>query len=259
MHPILFEIGRFPLHTYGVLIALGFLSGTFYMRYEAKRLGWDPEKVVDFCFMALFLGFVGCRLFFVLTQLPYFLDHPAEILAVWEGGMVFYGGPLVVAPWALWWMRKNKLPMGTMSDLAVQTLTLGHAIGRWACLAAGCCYGKECGYPWAIRLHSELVDVHLRGAPLHPVQIYESLALFTLFFFLRWLWKHRRFDGQTTLVYFMAYAVIRSIMETFRGDVVRGFVVQDLISTSQFISILVFTITAALYWRLSRKAPKRRP
>ncbi len=259
MHPVLFEIGGFPLHTYGVLVAAGFLSGVWFMRGQAKLLGWDTEKVVDFCFMALFIGFIGCRLFFVLTQLSYFAEHPAEVFAVWEGGMVFYGGPVLVVPWALWWMRKNKFPLGTMSDLATQTLALGHAIGRWACLAAGCCYGKECSYPWGVRLNSELVDVHLRGVPLHPVQLYESFSLFALFLFLRWLWKRRRFEGQIALAYFMAYAVIRSIMETFRGDLVRGFLIPGWISTSQFISIILFIIAAALYWRLSRRQSHQRP
>jgi phosphatidylglycerol:prolipoprotein diacylglycerol transferase len=224
----------------------------FFLRRQAQKLRWDTEKIVDFCFMALFIGFVGCRLFFVLTQIPYFIEHPLEVFAVWEGGMVFYGGPILVVPWALWWMKKNKIPMGVMSDLATQALALGHAIGRWGCLAAGCCYGRECSYPWAVRLETDLVEARLRHVPLHPVQIYESLSLFALFFFLRWLWKRRRFDGQTTLVYFMAYAVIRSIWETFRGDLVRGFVVPGLVSTSQFISIIVFAVAAGVYWKLAK-------
>lgn len=253
MHPILFEIGGFPIHSYGILVALGFLAGTAVIRQGARKRGWDTETVVDFCFLCLLVGFLGCRVFFVLTQLSYFAERPLEIFYIWEGGMVFYGGPIFVVPWAFWYIRRKKLKFRPLADLCMQGLTLGHAIGRLGCLAAGCCYGGRCDLPWAVRLHSELVDIHLRGLPLHPTQIYEAVLLLALFFFLRWVDARKRFDGQVMLVYFMIYPLLRSFVEIFRGDEVRGFVVPDIISTSQFISILVF-IAAAVVYRRWRKA-----
>ncbi len=122
----------------------------------------------------------------------------------------------------------------------VPGLTIAHAFGRLGCLAAGCCYGKATGTSFGVRLHSELVDFSLRGVPLHPVQIYESLSLVILFVGLIWVSRKKQFQGQVALTYFMVYPLIRSVVELFRGDLIRGFVIDPWLSTSQFISILVF-------------------
>ncbi len=249
MHPILFSIGSFPIHSYGVLIAIGFVLAVLHIKHNAKQLNWNTEQIVDYCFVSLLVGFVGARSVFVITQFEYFLSNPLEVFYVWEGGLVFYGGPLAVIPLTIWFARKNNYNLYQLGDIGVQGLTLAHAIGRLGCLAAGCCHGSACSYPWAIRLDSPLVEDSLRGLPTHPVQLYESAALALLFLCLKIIYKRQRFKGQTMLVYFMAYPLIRSVTEIFRGDTVRGFIIGDWLSTSQFISLLIFLGAAAIYLR----------
>lgn len=240
MHPLLFKIGEIPIHTYGFLIAIGFLSCIFTVQKLAGRAGLDKERVLDLCFWMLIVGFIGARVLYVFTRLDYFMDDPAAILRVWEGGLVFFGGPLACIVLAIWYMPRYKLPFWKTGDVLVPGLTIAHMFGRFGCLAAGCCYGKPTGGSWGIRLDSELVERSLRGVPLHPTQLYEAAALFVLFLGLLRVTKTKTFDGQVTLTYFMAYPVIRSIIEVFRGDEIRGFVIDGILSTSQFISILVF-------------------
>jgi phosphatidylglycerol:prolipoprotein diacylglycerol transferase len=136
-------------------------------------------------------------------------------------------------------------------DCAFPGLVTAHMFGRVGCLTAGCCYGKPTGSSWGIKLYSDLVDPSLRGIPLHPTQIYEATSLFLLLMGLLWLERRKSFDGQVALTYLMAYSVIRSIIEVFRGDLIRGFVIGDWLSTSQFISALVFVAAMiALIYRL---------
>ncbi len=140
-----------------------------------------------------------------------------------------------------------------MIDVLMPGVVMAHAFGRLGCLGAGCCYGRPTDLPWGIKLNSELVDIGFRGVPLHPTQLYESVSLFILFGGLMYLSKHKKFDGQVGLTYFMLYPIIRSIIEIFRGDTVRGFIIQDILSTSQFISILVFSVAAViLAYRLKK-------
>jgi phosphatidylglycerol:prolipoprotein diacylglycerol transferase len=253
MHPVLFNLGSIPIHSYGVLIAIGFLAGTWLMRREALKQKWNSEKIVDYCFMSLLVGFAGARTIFIITQWDYFIKHPMEVFYVWEGGLVFYGGPLAAIPYTLWFVKKNKMSIRALGDIAVQSLTLGHGFGRLGCFAAGCCHGSACNLPWAVRLNSPLVEESLRGVPIHPVQIYESAALFILFAILRYFYKRRSFSGQIILIYFMAYSIIRPITEAFRGDTVRGFVFGSALSTSQFISIIMFLGALAYYLYLRSK------
>ncbi len=239
MHPILVQLGPLPIHTYGFLIALGFIVATQVMQFNAKRSGIDADKIQDLIFFGLVIGFIGARFVFVLTRFSYFMDNPLDIFKVWEGGLVFYGGPLFTIPFIVWFARKHKFPIWKTLDCLTPGLVVAHAFGRLGCLAAGCCYGRPTGTDYGIVLNSELVDPALRGIHLHPTQIYESVSLFILFAGLMVLFKRRRFDGQVALVYLMTYPIIRSIIEIYRGDTIRGFVIDGILSTSQFISVLV--------------------
>lgn len=246
MHPILAQLGPIPIHTYGFLIALGFIVAVQVIQRLAIRSNIDPDKMQDLVFGGLAIGFLGARLVFVITRFSYFMENPIDIFKVWEGGLVFYGGPLATVPFIIWFARKHRLPLWKTLDAVVPGLVIAHAFGRLGCLAAGCCYGKPTEAPWGIRLNSELVDPLLRGVPLHPTQIYESLSLFILFIGLLAVFKRRRFEGQVALVYSMTYPIIRSIIEIYRGDTIRGFVIDGILSTSQFISILVFVVAGVV-------------
>ncbi|MEW6057786.1 MAG: prolipoprotein diacylglyceryl transferase [Bdellovibrionota bacterium] len=247
MFPVLIEIGGFPIHTYGLLIATGFLLSLWVAKRETERLGLPGEKMVDLGFWSLLIGMIGSRILYVLTRWSYYSSHPIEIFYVWEGGLVFFGGPLLNIPFFLWYTKKHKLPRWTMLDLSATSVPLAHAFGRLGCLSAGCCYGKPTGENWGIKLYSSLVEPHLHGVYLHPTQLYESASLFALFFFLRWLRVRKKFDGQLLCLYFIGYSIIRSILEIFRGDKIRGFVIENVLSTSQFISIIVILGAIALY------------
>jgi phosphatidylglycerol:prolipoprotein diacylglycerol transferase len=249
MLPILLRIGDFPVHTYGFLIALGFLLCVWVSKREAQRQGLPAERVVDLGFWALLVGMIGARVLYVFTRWPYYSEHPLEILYVWEGGLVFFGGPLACIPFFVWYTRHYKLPRWKVLDIGCQALPLAHAFGRLGCLSAGCCHGRATGGNWGIKLYTELVEENLRGVYIHPTQIYESVSLLLLFFALRRLRFHKKFDGQIMLTYLIAYSIIRSVIEIFRGDSIRGFVIDGVLSTSQFISLLVIAVALVFYFK----------
>lgn len=256
MLPLLFKLGPISIHTYGLMIAVGFFLAVGTIRKLAPRSGLDPDKSADFAFWLLLVGFLGARGLFVLTRWTDFAADPLAILRVWEGGLVFFGGPLAALPFAVWMLRRQGVSVWSAMDVYLPAVAVAHALGRIGCVAAGCCYGRPADLPWSIRLDSDLVDAAHRGIPLHPVQLYEFSALMVLYSGLMWLHPRRRFDGQVGLTYLLAYPVIRSLVEEFRGDSIRGFVIDGVLSTSQFISVLVFVAAAvALLFRL--RTPER--
>ncbi|MFL5815790.1 MAG: prolipoprotein diacylglyceryl transferase [Bdellovibrionia bacterium] len=251
MHPILLQLGPIPIHTYGVMIAIGFLSALLVLKKLSPAEGLRFESLVDLAFLCLLSGFLGARLLFILTLFKEFAADPVSIFKVWEGGLVFYGGPIAAVPVLLWYTRKKKMNVWKVGDVAVPALTIAHFFGRLGCFGAGCCYGKPTDSIFGVRFTSPLVDPALRGIPLHPTQLYEAFSLFVLFWGLIYVQKTKKFDGQTMLIYLMAYPVIRSLIEIFRGDEIRGFVIGSMVSTSQFISLVVFMIAGViLYQRL---------
>lgn len=261
MYPVLLNLGPLTIHTYGFLIAIGFLVAVSVIKRLAARDHLNVDRTIDLTFWCLFVGFIGARILFIITRWSEFAINPIDMFKVWQGGLVFFGGPLAVIPFLIWYVRKYKLPVWKVMDVLAPGLTIAHAFGRFGCLAAGCCYGKPTGTSFGIYLYSDLVDPSLRGIPLHPTQLYEATALFILFFGLLAVFKRRQFEGQVALTYLLVYPIIRSVIEIFRGDLIRGFVIDDVLSTSQFISILVFLGAAiTLFYRLKlAPEPSRRP
>ncbi len=250
MHPILFSIGGLTIHTYGFLIAVGFLSAVFIIRRLSRKVGLPEDKMVDFAFWMLLWGMVGSRILFVITRWDevYSQDFFA-IFKLWEGGLVFYGGLIAGLVYAITFVRKNNISFWKAGDVMMPALTLAQMFGRFGCFAAGCCYGKPTESGWGVIFtQSDLVDPIFRGVHLHPTQLYDATGLLVLFLGQLWVFSRKKTDGQVFLTYLMAYPIMRSIVEIFRGDSIRGFVIDGILSTSQFISILVFLLAVYLLW-----------
>lgn len=252
MFPILIKIGPLTIHTYGFLIATGFLVALWLATREAKKQEVSQDKLMDLAFYCLLSAIIGSRLFFVFTNLGYYRGHPADVLKIWEGGLVFYGGLIFAVPTALWFIRRAGLQLWKTFDLFAPSIAIGHAIGRLGCFCAGCCYGKPAeGLPWAV-IFTDPHSLAVRGVPLHPSQIYESTAEFLNFLILIMLRKRQTFEGQLFWVYIMNYAIIRSVVEIFRGDEVRGFIVAG-VSISQGISFLLFASAVFMLLKLKKQ------
>ncbi len=241
------NIGPLTLHTYGVLLAVAFIAGLWVASRQAKAAGLDPARVTDMAVYVLIAGLVGAKLLLVVVEWGYYARNPRELLTILQSGGVFYGGLLGALPVAWWYARKHSLPPWRTADVLAPAVVIGQAIGRLGCFAAGCCYGKPADVPWAVTFRdtysARTVGTPL-DTPLHPTQLYESLACLAIFFIVLRIGRGKRFDGQVTLSYIFLYALARFVIEFFRGDAVRG-TVFGWLSTSQFIAILM-VVGAAL-------------
>jgi phosphatidylglycerol:prolipoprotein diacylglycerol transferase len=249
MHPILFEYGRIHLYTFGVFVALGFMAALWIGGREAKRYGIDTQVFHDLGFTILLSAILGARLFFVLIEWEHFAAHPLQVFAIWEGGLVYYGGFVGAGLAALWYVRRKDMPVWDTADAVAPALALGQALGRLGCFFAGCCYGAACDLPWAITFSDprRAGDAPL-GVPLHPTQLYESAGDFAIFALLYlFLGPKRRFRGQLFGVYLVAYPALRFIVECFRADP-RGAL--GALSTSQVLGIPLFLFGI---WILAKK------
>ncbi len=262
MHPVLFEVslgrlGHFTVGTYGLFYALGFLLALRLAVFYARREGIDTARIVDLGIVALLAGFVGAKALLYLLDIRAYLADPMQMLRDLRSAGVFYGGFGLAALVALLYVRRHRLPLGRVADLMSPPLALGQAIGRLGCFAAGCCYGKACDLPWAVTFTDarayQLTGVTL-GAPLHPTQIYHALSDLLILIITASLMKRRRFSGQVFWVYVLTYAILRFIVEFFRGDTVRGLFFGARVSTSQVIAVPAALFAVAMLVHLGRRA-----
>ena len=259
MHPILFRFpfGDLALHGYGLMMALAFLAGIFWVKREALRKGQDPAKALDLVFYAIIAGVLGSRLLHLaIADRDRFFSNPLILFKVWEGGLVFYGGLIGAMIVSFWFFRRHRLPALVYCDIFIPAVSFGHALGRLGCFMSGCCYGRPTtGSPWYAVIFPNNPDSFAPpGIPLYPTQLMESGAEFVTFCILLLIRRKQRFDGQLLASYLMIYAVVRGFVEYFRGDVVRGFVIDPWLSTSQGISVIMFFVGIAFYMKGSRCA-----
>jgi phosphatidylglycerol:prolipoprotein diacylglycerol transferase len=237
MYPTLFHIGNFAVHTYGVLVATGFLLAISLAVREARRVSEDPEKIIDLSLYIIIAAIIGSRLLYVAINWRVFKDDPLEIIRIWNGGLVFYGGLIGAMLVTIWYLRKYRIPVWKTADIFAPSIALGQSVGRLGCFFAGCCYGKVCDHWWCIAFtHPD--SLAPKGIPLHPVQLYASANAFLIYVILTGLRRHKKFEGELFWLYILLYAITRSVIEFFRGDH-RGALFGGLLSTSQTIGIVM--------------------
>jgi len=278
------------IHTFGPLVALGSFAAILYIRSEGKRRGFDPEVLTGLAVEVLLVGVAGARVLFILITPEVFPHKPTstffynwvvQYVALWNGGLVWYGGLLPAAPFALWRGAKLGLPWRTVADIFAPAVMLGLGIGRIGCLMAGDDHGKvvESGAHWWTVTFTDpeaLVSPEsLKGKPLWPSQPMMSIGDFIIFGLCHALRKKLQTRPACVMFLMMTlYPILRFFIEMIRGDIVRKFlwgwewkmvpnpvdgtlekVYTAGVSTSQAISIPLAIFMFAMLVRSLLKAP----
>lgn len=256
MHPVLLHLGKFSIPTYGVLAAAGLILGLIICVHFGKREGFDEEQCWNMGLLSIISGLVGAKLLLVLVDWDVYLRNPRSIftLTMVQSGGVWYGGLIGAVAAGTIYTVVHKWPVLKTADAFAPGIAFGHSLGRLGCLAAGCCYGRETSVSWGIVFTNPLAE-KASGTPLHvrlhPTQIYEWAAEFTIFLILLWLYKRRTRYGQVAGTYLILFGIARFIIEFWRGDPDRGSVFGGAITATQLISILLVGFGGALWmqWR----------
>ncbi len=255
MHPILLEAGPVTIYSYGVLLAAAYLIGLWYGVRRASQAGLDGNKVMDLGIWVIIAALVGAKGLLFVVDFNHFTSSREEFFSLLRSGGVFYGGLIAASLTCIYQLRKHKLPLWQSGDLFAPGIALGYMVGRLGCLAAGCCYGKPTQVAWAVTFTDPAAAMNVGtplGVPLHPTQIYESLAGLLIFVTLIVIERRGKpYAGRTFWQFVLMYAVSRFIIEFFRGDD-RGMV--SMFSTSQLISLGLAPLSLVMLWWLAGRA-----
>lgn len=268
---------EFPLKSFGLFVACGFLVGFWLGKRLSFRYGSNPQEdykaASDVCWWVLIGAIFGARLGYVIVNLDDFIRDPIAIFKIWEGGLVMYGGLILAIALGYWKIRQNRIQFWQTADYGLTAGFLGQAIGRLGCLAVGDDFGRVTDVPWALRVpdplpaHS-LFDPALAGQLVHPTQLYLSANALGLFLLGLVLLPRRRFKGQVFAILLLVYAIMRFVIEIYRGDSVArggiwrvspeeaaelGVVPELLLSTSQLVGLGAIPLILLLYLWLKHR------
>lgn len=240
----LFHVKQVTVYTYAFCIALGSLAAALFTKLCAKKdLGIELSN--SFFYMIFIAGFVGGKLFYYLEKPVFYWNNPTLLLDNFSGGFVFYGSFVTCIPTVIWYLNKKKIAILPMLDILAITTLIAHCLGRIGCFFAGCCYGLPTNSVFGIVFPTS------NNIAVHPTQLYEAFILLYLMVFLLIMKKYRKFEGQIFILYITLYAISRAILELFRGDK-RGYIIDGLLSHSQFIALLLLLTSTFFYQKLNK-------
>lgn len=261
MYPKLIEIGSFYLPTYGVLVALGFLAGLAATIRLARRSGYNPETITNLAVYVALAGMLGAKIAMILFDWREYAANPGRMFSMdtLQAAGVFQGGLILALVTAYFYMKRQGLPVLATADAFAPGVSIGHAIGRLGCFAAGCCWGVECDLPWAVKFHNpaawSLTGVPLE-TPLHPTQLYESAVEALLF-----AWLFRRYGKPHAPGRILGLYLVISSMMRFGIEFLR-FHQQALIaglSLTQWISLALAIAGGVLLAKTGNTKPIPQP
>jgi phosphatidylglycerol---prolipoprotein diacylglyceryl transferase len=217
-------IGNLPIRWYGLLIASAVLIGASLSTYLAKRRGINPDLLNDLAIWLVVAAIPFARLYYVAFQWESYASRPAEILAIWHGGIAIHGAILGGILATLIFAKLNKISFWVLADLVAPSAILGQAIGRWGNFFNSEAFGRPTDLPWKLYIPpAQRPSDYAQFEYFHPTFLYESLwnlgvfaILLTLFF--RGLKSGRLKNGTLFLTYLLAYSLGRVWIEGFRMD-----------------------------------------
>tara|TARA_Y100000589_G_scaffold18695_1_gene15504 strand:+ start:11694 stop:12494 length:801 start_codon:yes stop_codon:yes gene_type:complete len=256
MYPVLISYGPIEIYTYGVFLALAFYFSVQWAVRIGTRRGFDEEMILNLAVVSILSAILGARSAYVYVYWDqFFADRYWDIFKVWQGGLVFYGGLIggVCGGITYWWLKRMSIL--AMLDVAVMSVSLGHAIGRVGCFFYGCCYGKivPIGSAWLSLGHQ---FPHLDGIR-YPVQIMASVGNALIFILLIFVLQRAKKPATITIIYCYIYSLFRFTIELFRDDPRGTILGVTHLSTSQTISVVILCTGICLHTYMAFGPGKR--
>lgn len=258
MLPVLLKLGRFEIHAYGLTLALSFLLGIYWAMSRADRRHVDRNQVMDLSLLVVLCAILGSRLLYVVTHVPEFQGRWLDTINPFQSngqigiaGLSMLGGVLLSLIAIVTYCSAKKMSLLKLGDILAPSFGLGIFITRIGCFLNGCCFGKACDLPWAVKFppNSPAGSV-LQGVAIHPTQLYSSLYGLLIVIVLILLDRKARFDGFIMSVFFMLYGLARFLVEFIRYAEPSTMAGHSALTINQVISLgMIVTGIALFFWR----------
>ncbi len=248
--PKSFTVFGFEIALYGVIIGIGVLAGILMAARQAKVTGQDPDLYWDFSIYAVIFSIIGARLYYVIFVWDMYKDNLLSVFNIREGGLAIYGGVIAAFVTLFIYAKIKKQNALCMADTGVLGLILGQVIGRWGNFTNREVFGEYTNNLFAMRLPVDAVragDISASIADhitdginyiqVHPTFLYESLWNLALFVILLLYWKHKKFEGEITLLYLGGYGLGRAWIEGIRTD--QLFIQGTTLPVSQVLAVVM--------------------
>lgn len=257
MHPVLFKIFNFPIHTYGFMLALSFLLGIWFSSYRAKKMGLNPEIIADVGFWIILSAVVGARLYFVILHFEEFKGDLLSIInpfhgdTIGIGGLVMYGGFIGALIASFLYFKLKKIEFLPYADAVAPSIGFGVMLTRIGCFFNGCCWGApttgcfSVSFPLSSAAGAYQHQIHASG--LYPSQLFESAGGLLIVIIVLAVGKFKIFTGFQFYITGILYTILRFFVDFSRHYEANEKI--GVLSHNQVVCIVLFIIFGGLIIR----------
>lgn len=246
MNPVAFSLFGLEIRWYGILIASGMMLGILILSYTSKFRKVDYDTLLNTILLTLPLSIIGARLYYVLFEFGYYKNHIDQILNIRQGGLAIHGGLIVGVLTAYFYAKHKKMSFFNMADVAVPSIILAQAMGRWGNFFNGEAHGGPVSYEFIKHFPGFIQKgMYIDGSYYQPTFLYESIWNICVFVILLIILKKSRKSGIVFFTYIGLYSIGRFFIEGLRTDslMLGNIRIAQLMSFSGFllwIAVLVF-------------------
>ena len=253
-----FFLGPLQIRFYGIAYAVAFVVGTIVATRHLERRGVPSKVTGDIVFWAIVFGLIAARLYYVVQSgWWWYLTHPLHILAVWEGGMAFFGAIFAALIVLIVMARRRHLDFWDLLDAGALFAAAGQPIGRLGNLMNGEILGPPSNLPWAIRYTNPASMAPHLGVSYQPANLYEAAGILLVLALLLYL-RHRGVaPGVLGITYLILYPVSQLILFNWRTDsetpvIWLGLKQAQLTSVAMLLTVVPIFLFA--WWRTRRQS-----
>jgi phosphatidylglycerol---prolipoprotein diacylglyceryl transferase len=249
INPVAFGLGSLNVKWYGVIMALAIIMAVSMAIVEGQKRQIASDDFIDLLLWAVPLGYIGARIYYVVFEWNYYVQHPDQIIAIWNGGIAIYGGLLFGLIVLIVFCYKRRLPTFLMLDVIAPGVMAAQILGRWGNFFNQEAHGGPTTIEFLQRLHLPafiIEQMKINGVYYQPTFLYESvfnLLGLILILFLRHQ-QHLFKQGEVFMLYLAWYSVVRFFVEGLRTD---SLYLAGTIRVSQLLSLILFIVTIGLF------------
>ena len=257
MHPILIEIGRFRIYSYGFMLAIAFFVGILLAAWRAEKAGLKKDIVYDLSAVIIVLAVIGSRSLYIIMHRESY-HSLIDMIALWQGGAIYYGG-LILALIGSWiFVRVKGVSFLKIADILSPSIGIGIFFTRIGCFMAGCCFGSPTSCSLGVTFPPDSPAGYIySGIHIHPTQLYSSFYGLLIFLLLLLVEKKKTFDGFTFSFLCIFYGIARFIVDFFRYYEPSAFVGRVL-TINQVISLGLIVAGIVMLIILRSQSSKKR-
>lgn len=251
MHPILIEIGKFRIYSYGFMLAVAFFAGILFAANRARSRGLPKDIIYDLSAVIIICAVLGSRALYILTHRENY-HSLLDMVALWQGGATYYGGMLLALFGSWLFTRIKGVSFFLIADIVSPSIAIGIFFTRIGCFLSGCCFGSPTSCSLGLVFPPDSPAGHIySGIHIHPTQLYSSLYGLLIFILLLLVEKKKSFDGFVFAFLCIFYGIARFIVDFFRYYEPTAFVGRTL-TMNQVLSIGLVIVGLAILFILRR-------